>query len=200
MTIKRWIAAFVLIGLYLCAVSTGWTKEKKADYFPLKKGCWWRYRIKDTPELFEFKAAGMKKVNGYNCHVVESRFRGRLLYTGYYAKQKNKVLKVGGVQHLKHRKIIYNTPENYLVLPLSLGLKWRYNHGRHSKVVVKKVTAKKKLKVPAGAFDTLLVVQEPAYVDDSPKIWYAPEVGVVKMTNKGEDMTLVFELVEYSVK
>jgi len=197
------IFVMVLLAGFFMTLPVRGKKAKEADYFPLKVGYWWKYRIKKMNAELVIKIVGREKVGKYNCFVINMINNGKLDAIAYYARTNDRILLVGAKDPQSKRVFILKKPEIYLSLPLKVGKTWktRDETGDGKSITkTKRVIMKEKVEVPAGSFSTFYVDIRPAGKHSSNEFWYAPGVGVVKMSIGTGETRMMAPLVEYKVK
>ena len=177
------------------------------DWFPLEVGYWWIYDIEAVDTDLVVKVTGKEKVGKYNCFVVEmGDTKGNLNSIEFYCKNGNEVLIVGEKDIKTKKNKIFDTPREYLKVPLKEGTNWKISRYTEKNKVIretKKVMAAGKIKVPAGTFTTLKVInlrKEDGKDRVSLQLWYAQGVGVVKMILRDEENMFIMPLKEYNLK
>lgn len=177
------------------------------DWFPLEVGYWWVYDIEAVDTDIIVKVTGKEKVGKYNCFVVEmGDTKGNLSSIEFYCKTGNEVLIVGEKNIKTKKNKIFDPPREYLKTPLKQGMTWKISRYEENNKVVretKKVTDGGEIKVPAGSFSTLKVInlrKEDGKERIAMQLWYAEGAGVVKMILRSEDTMFIMPLKEYNLK
>ncbi len=177
------------------------------DWFPLEVGYWWVYDLEAVETDVIIKVTGKEKVGKYNCFVVEmGDTKGNLSSIELYCKTSDEVLIIGEKDIKTRKNKIFDSPREYLKIPLKEGATWNISKYLEKNKVIretKKVMAVGDIKVPAGKFSTLKVInmkKEDGKDRISLQLWYSRGVGVVKMILRSEDILFVMSLKEYNLK
>lgn len=193
---------FIVMSLPACADSA-----LSKDWFPLEVGYWWVYDIEAVDTDIVVKVTGKEKVGRYNCYVVEmGDTKGNLSSIEFYFKTANEVLIVGERDIKTKKNRIFDPPREYLKIPLKEGATWNISrHLEKNRLIkeTKKVMTSGSIKVPAGTFSTLKVInmrKEDGMDRISMQLWYARGVGVVKMIFRSEETMFIMPLKEYNLK
>lgn len=175
------------------------------DYFPLRVGDSWKYRMTDGDTEYTVKVlSAEKQLDGTLLYLLEKQ--AGLIIHDWYSKTQGWVLMhreaYVGQEGLE---IKYELPRQYLKNPLVAGEKWNWKGKSIVQAEVEErneVTGTEVVKVPAGTFSAMKVV---SLVSESTGVmtktyWYADGVGLVKSTTEGGQIKYGWELVDYSFK
>lgn len=169
-----------------------------ADYFPLKPGAAWTYRMSSGQDM-EVKVVGSSQVGGQACAVVETRL-------GPQRSLEHLAVTRDGLTAFKVENASgtfeYSTPILRAKLPFAKNDTWqiRLQEGAQLNTYVYLCEGEEKIKVAAGAFDawkvvaTLRLPQGQAVMSN----WYAKGVGLVKQLYDINGQTMSAELVAAS--
>lgn len=151
-----------------------------ADYFPLKPGAAWTYRM-SSGQAMEVKVVGTSNVGGQACAVVQTNL-------GPQKSVEHQAVTRDGLTAFKVENAAgvfeYPTPILRAKLPFTKGDTWqiRLQEGAQLNTYVYLTEGEEKIKVAAGDFDawkvvaTLRLPQGQAVMSS----WYAKGVGLVK--------------------
>ena len=175
------------------------------DYFPLRVGDSWKYRMIDEDAEYTVKVLSaetqsdgttlylLEKLAGVEIHDWYSKTDGWvLMHKEAYPKQE-------GIE------VKYEPARQYLKNPLTAGATWKWK----GKTIVQtvgeesnQVIGPEVVKVPAGTFQAMKVVSHVSDGDTAmtKTYWYANGVGLVKWAAEGGQIKYGWELVDYSFK
>jgi len=164
-----------------------------SDYYPLKVGNTWTYRI-DEQRTLEMK---VDKIDAGEATIVTVA-AGRQV-----AKDTIKV-QADGIYRTKINDLAITPPIKILALPPTKDATWDINSKVQDKAIVGKMTVKdvkEKLKLKDGKEYECVFVDGPDFkVDGSAtkmKIWFAAGKGIVKLTYETNQQEATLELADF---
>jgi len=194
------LAACFMAGSAFCS------STKEPEYFPMKVGNFWRYKVSMTgtgPYWMDFRVTGREKVGKLHPFRVEIfDTRSRIKTVEFYAPSKEGIRMAGTVDQETGKTVPAREPGLYLPIAAKAGTSWVSEKGDDPEkpIETKKIIGIEPVAVPAGNFRALRVSGEKRLGTDSRlkfNIWYAPGVGVVKMTIETPAIRQVQELETY---
>jgi hypothetical protein len=167
------------------------------EYFPLKAKSKWTYKVQD--QTVEVVVSGTEKFNNEECTKVDTLVNGKVVASELYA------VKADGVYRVKVKDDKIEPPVKVLSTPAKKDLEWEIkskvgNQSVSGKFKSKDTNEKVKVPAPPGEFDTILVEgldMDIAGTKTTVKMWFAKEIGLVKLTYKIQDTESVLELTKY---
>ena len=190
----RIFALLLIVAVGLFTVSWNfWDGEETADaaYFPLKVGYKWTYVVKENDKEIERKSevTGTEMVGDVECFVVKNP-KG----TEYCAVDKE------GVKMYKTGSKVFNPPLLWLKFPLKKGSEWSYTLPNGLKSNLKN-EGEEEIEVPAGKMkcwkiSVVGLIGSEKVVEW--EVWFARDIGFVKMSDKTGGVETVSELKSFS--
>lgn len=183
-----------VVAIFVSALSL--TAQEKSDpLYPLKVGNTWTYKV--TGGSIQVKVEKKEKFGNKDCYKLETSAQGKVSATEHVVVEADGVYREG-VNGLKP-----DAPIKFLALPAKKDEKWTVN----TKVQAQEVSGEFQIKeedvtVPLGTYKAATVVNGPNFkiagMDTSIKMWFAKDVGLVKLEFKlgGQDATLELEKFE----
>ncbi|CAN5148734.1 hypothetical protein BH11PLA2_BH11PLA2_39830 [soil metagenome] len=162
-----------------------------SDYYPLKTGSTWTYKIAEGDRTVEMK---VEKVENGEATIATTA-QGRNV-----AKETIKVT-ADGVYRTKINDLPVTPPVKLLALPATKGATWEINSKVQDKAITGKMTIKddkEKLKLKDGKeFECIAVEGTDFKVDGTAtkvKMWFSPGKGLVKLSYEvgGQEASLEF--------
>ncbi len=190
---KRFLGLSI-VALFVSALSL--TAQEKSDpLYPLKIGNTWTYKV--SGGSIQVKVEKKERFAEKDCYKLETSAQGKVSATEHVVVEADGVYRTG-VNGLKP-----DAPIKFLALPATKGAKWNVN----TKVQAQEVSGdfqitEQDVTVPAGTYKGATVVEGPNFkiagMDTAIKMWFAKEVGLVKLEFKlgGQDATLELEKFE----
>lgn len=185
-----------------------------ADYFPLKVGNKWVYKIDDATDMTSI-VSGVEDIAGLKYSTVETSIAGKITQKEYYSKQANNVISLKSIRYEEIKvEVTYEPPKIWIKYPLYPGRIWlekikenikKSSGDRDMKEISRtvKVLAEEIITVPAGTFKCFKIgiTQDSKGGKNSFFLWYADRVGIIKQESDllGSG-SAVFELKEYDLK
>lgn len=205
------IRACIVFVLAFFALTTGALAQRDKtpaakDYFPLRVGDLWKYRMKDEEAEYTLKVIGAEKqMDGSVQYLLEKK--AGIEIQDWYSRVGDWVLMhreaYSGQEGME---VKYETPRQFLKNPLTAGATWRWTGKSITQTDVtesNEVAGPEVVKVPAGTFRAMKVV---SHVSDgqaaavTKTYWYAAGVGLVKWVAESGQTKYGWELVDYSFK
>jgi hypothetical protein len=194
------LALVSLASLSYCSTPPQADKEVPANYYPLKEGNKWYYRMAAGENTFQVITQLTKVENS----SVKGMFRLEMSIDGkVLASEDLTVDKTGVLRHALNDTQI-PTPVTVIRFPVKDGDTWEQTiaaDGDEMKLKGK-VIGEEAIEVPAGKFKALRVQIE-ASGDQSETLtvtyWFARNTGIVKQTLEVGDEQIVFELEKYEL-
>ena len=153
--------------------------SRSTDYHPLNKGARWTYKVGEQEVVV--LVAGTERFNDEDCVRVETRGGDVFTTDELFA------VRADGLYRVQARRSGIVPPVKVLPNPVKAGDTWAVNSKLDNQTAIKGTFAVKsdreQVKVPAGAFDTVLVEGrdiDVAGVKMTMRIWFAKNVGIVK--------------------
>ena len=175
------------------------------DYFPLRVGDSWKYRMTEGDTEYTVKVlSAEKQADGTTLYLLEKQ--AGVVIRDWYSKTNGWVLMhreaYAGQEGLD---IKYEPPKQYLKNPLVAGEKWNWKGKSITQTDVEEhneVIGIEVVKVPAGTFRAMKIVSRGSNGEAiiQKTYWYADGVGLVKSTSEGGQLKNGWELVDYSFK
>ena len=167
-----------------------------SEFFPLKKGSKWVYKVAD--QEVTVVVAGNEKFGAEDCVKVDTMVGGQVKASELY------YVKADGIYRAKVKDDKVDPAVRILQLPAKKGDSWKIDSKVGMQTVkgeFKLINDKEKVKVAAGEFEALLV--EGADLDiagtkTSVKQWFVPNKGIVKLSYKIQETEATLELKEYT--
>ena len=175
------------------------------DYFPLRVGDSWKYRMTDNDTEYTVKVlSAEKQADGTTLYLLEKQ--AGVVIRDWYSKPTGWVLlRREAYVGQEGLDIKYAPPKQYLKNPLVAGEKWNWKGKSITQTDVEEhneVIGIEVVKVPAGTFRAMKIVSRVS--DGSAAIqktyWYADGVGLVKSMTEGGQLKYGWELIDYSFK
>jgi hypothetical protein len=181
-----------VVALFVSALSL---TAQDNPLYPLKVGSKWTYKV--SGGSIEVKVEKKEQFGGKDCFKLETTAQGKVSASEHVVVEADGVYRTG-VNGLKP-----DAPIKFLALPATKDTKWTVN----TKVQQQEVSGEFQIKeedvtVPLGTYKAATVVNGPnfkiANMDTSIKMWFAKDVGLVKLEFKlgGQDATLELEKYE----
>lgn len=183
-----------VFALFVSAISL--TAQEKTDpLYPLKVGNTWTYKVSGGSIVV--KVEKKEKFANKDCYKLETSAQGKVSASEHVVVESDGVYRTG-VNGLAPTAAI-----KFLALPAAKGSKWNIN----TKVQEQDVTGdfsitEEDVTVAAGTYKGATVVSGPNFriagMDTTIKMWFAKDVGMVKLEFKlgGQDATLELEKFE----
>ena len=188
-------AAAVLLGGVLLAQQPTKDAPNAEGYFPTKLKTKWTYKIQD--QTIEQVISSTEKFGDDTCFKFDTLVNNKVVASELYA------VKADGVYRVKVKDDKVDPPVKVLAVPVKKDAEWDVK----SKVGTQMVTGKfkikndkEKLKVMDKETDTVLV--EGADLDvagtkPTVRVWFAKDMGIVKLEYKIADATSTLELSKF---
>src|SRR5438552_1971427 len=145
---QRFIVGFAVV---LVLVATGTVRAddpKDANYYPLKKGNTWTYKVKDAPTSIKVRVASMDKDGA----LLET-----LLEDAVQATEKVQV-KDDGVYRTEVNMMKPDAPIKIIKLPVKKGDSWEIDTKVGNETIKGKFTVREEeVMVPAGKYKAIVV-------------------------------------------
>lgn len=185
----------VLLGvaLWSCPKLAAAEERARLDYYPLKAGTKWHYRVQGQSERLTNHVAKVELVDGQRVARVETTFQGRVIPTEHLSSTPQ------GIFRYRTHGVKLSPPLRLLRYPVKKGDSWesKITVGGQQEVRVTCRVGAEKVTVPAGAYDTVTVdvaMMVGGTTVGTSKYWLAAGVGMIKQKNKAGATTSVFEL------
>lgn len=179
-----------------------------ADFFPLRAGDWWRYRVTTAGGTSaEFTVTVLRqerKPNGAIAVVMETRTDKPVTHD-WYAKAGGWVLHERQLQIASGQSVTFEPPKRALRNPPQVGDRWEWKGTGLGGVDVEteaEVADVGTVEAPAGTFRAVRVSSR-ATQDGVPvtrTLWYAAGVGLVRSESDVDEERSATELVDYSFR
>lgn len=175
------------------------------DYYPLRVGDSWKYRMVEENAEFTVKVLSEEKqADGTVLYMVEKLSGVKV--NQWYSKPSGWVL-LNREAYPEHEGlgIKHEPAKQFLKNPLTAGARWNWS-GKSTTLMdmteSNRVLGPDTVKVPAGTFRAMKVVTR---VSEGPgtatkTYWYADGVGLVKYMTESGPIKYTWELVDYSFK
>jgi hypothetical protein len=193
--------------LLLLTMSAAAQKSKAPghDYFPLRVGDSWTYRMANGDTAYSVKVLGAEKqADGSTRYLVET-LAGVKVHA-LFSKASGWVL-MHWERYPEHEglEVKYEPARQYLQNPLVAASKWEWKGKDYTQMELKEnnqVVGFEKVTVPAGKFRAMKVVSQVAgaAIRMTKTYWYADGVGLVKSMTEGGQIKYGWELADYSFK
>jgi hypothetical protein len=176
--------------------STAVAQTPGPDFFPLKKGSKWVYKVQD--QEVTVVVAGTEKLGTEECTKVDTMVGGQVKASELY------FVKSDGVYRAKVKEDKVDPPVRILQLPAKKGDSWKIDSKVGTQTVkgeFKLTDDKAKVKVGTTEYDALLVEGNDldiAGTKTSVKQWFVAGKGIVKLSYKIQDTEATLELKEYT--
>jgi hypothetical protein len=187
---------FGLLAILLIAAAPS-DKEKQPEYYPLKEGNKWHYKIsvEGVPsKTLVVQVAKMEKINDEMLARVEALVDGKVTASEHLAASDK------GVFRHRFNGSEATPPFCVIKLPFKKGDEWK----SECKIGDEKVTANSKaseeeIEVPAGKFKAISIESETTTgaVKVLTTLWFADGVGMVKQTMNLGGKTITLELEKF---
>lgn len=183
-----------VVALFISALSIA-AEEQANPLYPLKVGNTWTYKV--SGGSIQVKVEKKEKFADKDCYKLETSAQGKVSATEHVVAETDGVYRTG-VNGLKP-----DAPIKFLANPPTKDFKWTVN----TKVQGQEVSGEFKISeedvtVAAGMYKGATVVSGPSFkiagMDTSIKMWFAKDVGLVKLEFKlgGQDASLELEKFE----
>ena len=209
------VALFLLLPATFASAQV--IKPFQAEYYPLKQGQSWTYRVTDlkkTPVKVDDKITVKievdkeetytRKTTGKDGKKIVDEFTGYLLKNtgGQQSKHDHVVVLEDGVYRVETAKVALTPPLQIFKLPLKDGETWEANSTIGKGAIKGTFTAKyEKVTVPAGAYDAWVIRFRSDPSAEHPfefTNWFVKDIGMVKSHVKSKDHERLLELQSYS--
>lgn len=167
-----------------------------SEYFPLKKGSKWTYKVGD--QMVEVVVVGTEKVGDKECWKLETSVSGQVKASELY------FVDATGVYRVKVKDDKVEPPVKALELPIAKDKTWAIDSKVASQIVkgtFKIKGDKETVKVPAGEFKDAVLVEgenfEIAGTKATIRQWFVKDKGAVKLVYVISGTEAVLELVKY---
>jgi hypothetical protein len=179
-------------------VSAG-DKQTRTNYYPLKEGTKWHYRV-ELPglgmETFIVHVAKIEKIDGVALARLETSKQGQVLATEHLTSNDR------GVYRHRFNGQVAGKPVCLIKYPVTPGEKWEDETefgGQKVKMAIR-VGKEEEVSVPAGKFKTIPVHIEAEVMGMTvtTTYWFAANVGYIKQVADlaGQKMTMELEKLE----
>jgi hypothetical protein len=165
---------------------------KDASYYPLKVGNTWHYKVGD--KKVSTKVAAQEKIGDLMTARIETIIDGNVVANENIAQTADGIVRVA-VNGQKADK-----PVLLLKLPPKKGESWDIDTKIAGETVKGKLTANEEdIQVPAGKFKTASSSGDFQLNGQPGKFgsWFAPDVGIVKLTIAAAGVDLTWELQKF---
>ncbi len=178
------------------------------DYFPLRQHDWWKYRsTTGTGQTSEFQVSVVgpePQPNGAVWIKVETTSQGTS-FNDWYLKPPGLVIWQQQFFPSNNQSVTFTPARTSLKNPPKPGDTWSWQGSGMMGVDISesfKVSGAEKITVPAGTFETIKVEGEIVQGGTASRrtIWYANQVGPVKVTIENPVFQSTAELLDYSFK
>jgi hypothetical protein len=202
---KGMIMRAALIALVLSAAPV-LAADADKDYFPMKIGSKWTFKIEGQEDRFVWTAAKTAKVGDQDCVVFEAKLKDQVVGSEYVAILKD------GIYRFKLSDGVITPPVCFFKSTIKKGETWNQDFKVNDIVTNAKYTMDiEDVKVPAGEYKDAILIKtdgvvtkpESAGKKDSTvsvksSIWYVKNVGIVKQSFEIDDSkySLVLEKME----
>jgi len=179
----------------LLVAGTTLAQPPGAEYFPLKKGSKWTYKVGD--QMGDVVVVGTEKVGDKECWKLETSVSGQVKASELY------FVDATGVYRVKVKDDKVEPPVKALEFPIAKDKSWAVDSKVASQVVkgtFKIKNDKEKVKVPAGEFEAVLVEGENFEIAGTKatiRQWFAKDKGAVKLVYVISGTEATLELVKY---
>jgi hypothetical protein len=203
MLVKSCFGVLALVGLASlghCSTLPQADKEVPANYYPLKEGNKWYYRMEAGEKTFQVVTQLTKVENS----PVKGMFRLEMSMDGTVLGSEDLTVDKTGVLRHAFNDTQFPTPVTVVRFPVKEGDTWEQTvaGGGDDMKLKGKVIGEEEIVVPAGKFKALRVQIE-ASGEQSETLtvtyWFARNAGIVKQTLEVGDEQIVFELEKYEM-
>jgi len=203
MLVKFYSGVLALVGLAsvcYCSTLPQADKEVPANYYPLKEGNKWYYRMEAGEKTFQVVTQLTKVENS----SVKGMFRLEMSIDGKVLGSEDLTVDKTGVLRHAFNDTQFPTPVTVVRFPVKEGDTWEQTvaAGGDEMKLKGKVIGEEEIEVPAGKFKALRVQIE-ASGEQSETLtvtyWFARNAGIVKQTLEVGDEQIVFELEKYEM-
>ena len=176
--------------------STAIAQTPGSEFFPLKKGSKWVYKVAD--QEVTVVVAGNEKFGNEDCTKVDTMVGGQVKASELY------FVKADGIYRAKVKDDKVDPPVKILQLPIKKGDSWKIDCKVGTQTVkgeFKLTDDKVKVKVAAGEFDAVLVEGNDldiAGTKTTVKQWFVANKGIVKLSYTIQQTESTLELKEYT--
>ena len=198
----------LMITLFILTTSVAAQRANRVaalDYFPLRVGDSWKYRMIDNDTEYTVKVlSAEKQLDGTLLYLLEKQ--AGVIIHDWYSKMNGWVLiHREAYEGQEGLNVKYQPPKQYLKNPLVAGDKWNWKGKSITQTEMEEhneVMGVEVVKVPAGTFRATKIISR---VSDGEAVmqktyWYADGVGLVKSMTEGGQLKNGWELVDYSFK
>ncbi|MBM4068273.1 MAG: hypothetical protein FJ271_04935 [Planctomycetes bacterium] len=191
----RKFAALLLLPIVCGAAAVA--DEKKTDYYPLKSGAKWHYRVQvgGQERKIVFHLAKIETIDGQRLGRLETVADGRVVASEHLTSTAK------GVFRYRYNGVEVAPPLCLLKYPVKDGDSWdsAFTVGTEKATATCRV-GREEIEVPAGKFKavTVSVTADAANMKVSTTYWFVAGMGVVKQTADigGNAITLELEKLE----
>jgi len=167
-----------------------------SDYYPLKVGTKWLYRVQGQTGRVTNLVSKTELIDGQQVACVETTFQDKVIPTEHLANTPQ------GLFRYRSHGIGLSPPLCLLRYPVKKGDSWKSKIvvGGQQEVHVSCCVGAEKVTVPAGTYDAVtidVVLMLGDTIVGTSKYWLAAGVGMVKQNNKASGTTTVFELEKF---
>jgi len=200
---------FPIIILAIVFLTAGASAQKSeapaADYFPLRVGDSWTYRMADGGTEYSLKVIGEKKQTDGTVRFQVEKLAGAKVLLSFSKKDGWVLLHSETYSEHEGLEAKYEPAKQYLKNPLVAGAQWGWQGTDYTQTEMQEdnqVTGPEEVTVPAGKFQAMKVVSKVAGTSAplTRTSWYAPGVGMVKSTSEAGQIKYGWELADYSFK
>ena len=188
-----------LIGPMTQSASAPAEKEKPPDYYPLKEGNKWYYKVDGgvvDQKLVSVQVAKIENIDGEKLARVESLVDGKVVATEHLTAMDK------GVFRHRYNGAVVTPPICVIKLPFKKGDTWETEaKAGDLKIKVACKAGQEEVEVPAGKFNAISIVTEGdlGTVKILTTLWFADGVGMVKQTIEIAGQKKTLELEKYEV-
>ena len=202
------VRTFPIIILALVFLTTGATAQKSdapaADYFPLRVGDSWTYRMLDGSTQYNLKVIGEEKQTDGTVRFQVEKLAGAKVMLSFSKKDGWVLLHSEVYPEHEGLEAKYEPAKQYLKNPLVSGAQWGWQGTDYTKTEVvedNQVTGPEEVTVAAGKFQAMKIVAKVAGTTSLVRTsWYAPGVGLVKSISVAGEIKYGWELADYSFR
>jgi hypothetical protein len=177
-------AAVVLGFVATCGVRAD--EPKEPNYYPLKKGNTWTYKIQGGPNTILVRVVNLEKDGALLETVVEEMVVPERIQ-----------VKEDGVYRTEVKMMKLDAPIKILKLPVKAGDSWEINN---ESVKGKFSVRAEEVKVPDGKYKALVVEGKDFEINGRKmnlSTWYVDKVGIVKISSSLDGVEFVLELEKF---
>lgn len=182
--------------LFAGAVLAQPPKDAAGGLFPLKPKTKWTYKVQD--QTVEVVVAGTEKFNNEDCTKVDTLVNGKVVASELFS------IKPDGVYRVKVKDDKVDPPVKVLELPVKKGASWPIKSKVGNQTVTGTFTVKedkdKSFKVLGKDVETVAVEGidlDVAGTKTTVKVWFAKDLGIVKLQYKIQDAESTLELTKF---